>query len=101
MMPSAAMSGTAMSATAVPPLGGASLTEIGGQDARVAPDQRGRPVGDLAAGFQHDHATTQRHDEVHVVLDDDQRHPFGIQPVKDRKSTRLNSSHVAISYAVF
>src|SRR5690625_6443403 len=23
------------------------------------------------------------------------------QPVKDRKSTRLNSSHVAISYAVF
>src|SRR5690625_6616099 len=25
----------------------------------------------------------------------------GIRPCKDRKSTRLNSSHVAISYAVF
>src|SRR5439155_7351371 len=27
--------------------------------------------------------------------------PFGAAPVADRKSTRLNSSHVAISYAVF
>src|SRR5690625_5978430 len=25
----------------------------------------------------------------------------GIEPIGDRKSTRLNSSHVAISYAVF
>src|SRR5690625_6780793 len=37
-----------------------------------------------------------------------QRHPFGLDAVHgrrarrgDRKSTRLNSSHVAISYAVF
>src|SRR5690625_6754006 len=27
--------------------------------------------------------------------------PDGLQLVQDRKSTRLNSSHVAISYAVF
>src|SRR5690625_6507035 len=34
-----------------------------------------------------------------VVIDgDDVTHS---DPVKDRKSTRLNSSHVAISYAVF
>src|SRR5207253_4935143 len=26
---------------------------------------------------------------------------YGYDPAKDRKSTRLNSSHVAISYAVF
>src|SRR5690606_41405956 len=30
----------------------------------------------------------------------DWRHPFRY-PVRDRKSTRLNSSHVKISYAVF
>src|SRR5207253_10147213 len=31
------------------------------------------------------------------------RHPSlpGARPLQDRKSTRLNSSHVAISYAVF
>src|SRR5699024_1607145 len=28
-------------------------------------------------------------------------HPFGPYPEQDRKSTRLNSSHVSISYAVF
>src|SRR5262245_62846544 len=27
--------------------------------------------------------------------------PFGISPMGDRKSTRLNSSHLGISYAVF
>src|SRR5439155_20579385 len=27
--------------------------------------------------------------------------PFGLPAIQDRKSTRLNSSHVAISYAVF
>src|SRR5690625_6226183 len=35
---------------------------------------------------------------------DDRRHPGGdgrILGTEDRKSTRLNSSHVAISYAVF
>src|SRR5256885_7379569 len=30
-----------------------------------------------------------------------QRHHPGIGPVGDRKSTRLNSSHLVISYAVF
>src|SRR3712207_7998508 len=29
------------------------------------------------------------------------RQPGRVQPVKDRKSTRLNSSHANISYAVF
>src|SRR3712207_8362407 len=28
-------------------------------------------------------------------------HPLGGQPTQDRKSTRLNSSHANISYAVF
>src|SRR5690349_22139872 len=27
--------------------------------------------------------------------------PHGVDPARDRKSTRLNSSHVEISYAVF
>src|SRR5690625_6524056 len=34
------------------------------------------------------------------VLDDDDRDEVAVL-VQDRKSTRLNSSHVAISYAVF
>src|SRR2546426_3101052 len=29
------------------------------------------------------------------------RAPTGVPPVRDRKSTRLNSSHLVISYAVF
>src|SRR5690625_25441 len=36
-----------------------------------------------------------------VVLRDLQRHPWQARIMQDRKSTRLNSSHVAISYAVF
>src|SRR5690625_6365957 len=38
-----------------------------------------------------------------LLQDDRYRHPIpGTRPVaEDRKSTRLNSSHVAISYAVF
>src|SRR5690625_2021921 len=35
------------------------------------------------------------------VLDADWVQPEHFIPLKDRKSTRLNSSHVAISYAVF
>src|SRR2546426_7543436 len=38
------------------------------------------------------------HDEPVTPLGDD--HPAGL-PSRDRKSTRLNSSHLVISYAVF
>src|SRR2546426_8304816 len=31
----------------------------------------------------------------------DQRHPYRRPAARDRKSTRLNSSHLVISYAVF
>src|SRR5690625_5318386 len=37
------------------------------------------------------------HHEVEIVLEIDRDYEAGL----DRKSTRLNSSHVAISYAVF
>src|SRR5690242_1482832 len=46
--------------------------------------------------------------EVAAVLADKLRHPpdpdfrlLLVLPAKDRKSTRLNSSHMSISYAVF
>src|SRR5207253_9735987 len=50
-----------------------------------------------------------RHDELHAevapVPDSGDRQPtaaaVSARPPEDRKSTRLNSSHVAISYAVF
>src|SRR5690606_19994792 len=38
-------------------------------------------------------------DSLHLVITDDG--PGIAPPVRDRKSTRLNSSHVKISYAVF
>src|SRR5437870_6111444 len=55
-----------------------------------------RPLGQHGALVQHGHAVPargDRPDEIHVVLDQ--------HDARDRKSTRLNSSHVAISYAVF
>src|SRR5690625_6190038 len=36
-----------------------------------------------------------------VIMKESQAKALGLQPLADRKSTRLNSSHVAISYAVF
>src|SRR5690606_40109970 len=40
--------------------------------------------------------------EIDVVLDKvDAERGFGFGHIEDRKSTRLNSSHVKISYAVF
>src|SRR3989454_2137214 len=35
------------------------------------------------------------------VLGDDEQRPAGLRHLLDRKSTRLNSSHLVISYAVF
>src|SRR5436853_3362462 len=42
-----------------------------------------------------------RPDCFFVVLDHDHGVPEVSQPSQDRKSTRLNSSHLGISYAVF
>src|SRR5438067_9970862 len=52
------------------------------------------------------HATTQDALAQEVVplaqlLDHRLRHPVWLRGEGDRKSTRLNSSHVSISYAVF
>src|SRR5690625_5618691 len=49
--------------------------------------------------------TVRLDDDVRVAYDTDSGHLYnaweGDLELKDRKSTRLNSSHVAISYAVF
>src|ERR1700683_3584669 len=58
---------------------GFGLAEIGFQNARIAADQAGRSVGDLGALLQHDDPAAQRHDEVDVMLDDQQRHALGIE----------------------
>src|SRR5262245_64900349 len=39
--------------------------------------------------------------DITLYRDDLMRHAVGPQPQVDRKSTRLNSSHLGISYAVF
>src|SRR5215213_7927668 len=48
-------------------------TEVGFDDLRVAADLLGRALGDDAALGEHQDAGAQRHDEFHVVLDDDER----------------------------
>src|SRR5438045_7997839 len=49
-------------------------------------------------------AAVQQHQRPQVRRDDRdavQHHPLGLVLRPDRKSTRLNSSHLGISYAVF
>src|SRR5438874_9764487 len=55
----------------------------------------------LPISVQHGHLVGQAHHHAHVVLDQDDRHGAWDVGDQDRKSTRLNSSHVEISYAVF
>src|SRR5437762_10172129 len=55
------------------------------------------PFGKHRAPVEHGDVSRDASHEIHVVLDHDQRRP----PVDNRKSTRLNSSHRCISYAVF
>src|SRR5437660_1522633 len=40
-------------------------------------------------------------EELHSKLEEFATHTDSLEEIQDRKSTRLNSSHVAISYAVF
>src|SRR5699024_11492539 len=49
----------------------------------------------VARALVHGHAFPRQHRFVHGGF------PFGDDAVQDRKSTRLNSSHVSISDAVF
>src|SRR5439155_22208170 len=69
-------------------------------DAMVGPEQRDRhPLADAARGARDDRNRTRRRaHEATETRPGDARVAF--RP-RDRKSTRLNSSHVAISYAVF
>src|SRR5690625_5982285 len=57
----------------------------------------GLPLGDPAVGSRPGLGPGGRLQVAHVPLVD---HQLG-DVIQDRKSTRLNSSHVAISYAVF
>src|SRR5207247_3605313 len=65
-------------------LGGTALAQIGGEHVRVAANGTGRTIGDLLSRCQHEHPATERHDEVHVVLDDDEGHTLGIELVDHR-----------------
>src|SRR5256885_9678940 len=47
------------------------------------------------------HGTTRQPVEVGHVVEPRARHVGQTRPESDRKSTRLNSSHLVISYAVF
>src|SRR5207253_5117896 len=66
---------------------------------RPEPEHQPPPPGGAAA----EQVEADPHDAVHAQVDHrrahQRRHVTGC--LRDRKSTRLNSSHVAISYAVF
>src|SRR5689334_22834133 len=57
----------------------------------------------VGAGLRHRHRAGLRDDRRHRLRGalGLRRHRHGYQPGRDRKSTRLNSSHSSISYAVF
>src|SRR5690625_1303277 len=62
-------------------------------------DRRGPEQPDLAGGPRRWSPHTRRHTPRRTTPRPRRRHHP--HPLRDRKSTRLNSSHVAISYAVF
>src|SRR5690606_40848449 len=81
---------------------------------RVQEDIEHLAALDDLTGVNDGHAITHASDHVHAVCDQhngqpeaaidiDQQSQNGLRGfgVEDRKSTRLNSSHVKISYAVF
>src|SRR5215475_3268733 len=76
IVPSRMAAPAGMSGPLAAQLGGAALAEISGEHAGVAPDEAGWTVRDLPPLLHHNHAAAERHDEVHVVLDDDEGRPF-------------------------
>src|SRR2546427_7791453 len=88
----------------LPPLGTAVHSEpvaALGEARRFAQRLRGEEAATQRLGV----ARLHRHDRRNVAPRDDQevhrRHIPSIMAMEDRKSTRLNSSHSQISYAVF
>src|SRR5690625_6672543 len=57
-----------------------------------------RPYKEIKGNSLYDH---NRHARIQRLFWNEDGTPFFGIPGEDRKSTRLNSSHVAISYAVF
>src|SRR3989454_7324654 len=72
-------------------------------------DDRDRAAGITGAPANRVHPVDRPHQEVRIALPgvrealaaDEDAKCFGMGGVLDRKSTRLNSSHLVISYAVF
>src|SRR5215813_3764384 len=52
-----------------------AAAEIGLDDGRVALDLGGRAFGDHLAAVEHDDAVAQPHDQLEVVVDDEQAEP--------------------------
>src|SRR5699024_11879200 len=80
------------------------LTFIGDGFAAVSIDAHlGLHIHQLSAGGEHDEHHAALVEEVDAVClgGDSVPHAGGGGAVQDRKSTRLNSSHASISYAVF
>src|SRR5215831_10777574 len=70
-----------MSGAAVAKLGGGRIIEKESEHAGVAADDAGRTVRDLAPLLHYNHAAAERHDEIYVVLDDDEGRPFRVEPL--------------------
>src|SRR5690606_41170726 len=92
--------------------GGELLGELGGESGAGTGDQGGRHgvslTGKISAGRAsrstgRDHASGPARSSPAARPEPDlpQRPAYSVGGGKDRKSTRLNSSHVKISYAVF
>src|SRR3712207_7537670 len=69
-------------------------------DPRPVDHAREQVAPELVGAEEEQRAVLRRADEVQVGVDEPEP-VVAVAPAQDRKSTRLNSSHANISYAVF
>src|SRR5690348_18126576 len=72
-----------------------------GLDERTWIDRAGRPHSANLRVEERFHRVDHDHMELSVTINDAQMYTKPWVALEDRKSTRLNSSHPSISYAVF
>src|SRR5690606_29645426 len=92
----------ATTGSAQPGNGPALGRDSGGTRQDALRKDRGTPTSAGAEHVQQGHLLPAGHEEPVMMLDGDPggRVPAPVRAARDRKSTRLNSSHVKISYAV-
>src|SRR5579862_436470 len=88
---SGAIGSPAISATAL--METSSCLEVDLHDPRVLLDFRGRALGQYLAVMEHGDAVGELHDDLHVVLDDEDRQVLGDAAHQRHRLVRLGRAH--------